>query len=107
MVSKSLIWIALVFPIDATVVVMQGVIKGIGKQKPAIMFQFVVFLLELPMSYYFGIYCGLGLPGLFLGFVIGCTLMIVIYWRVLVHEDWQEIANRVNKSMTQSPKDPF
>ena len=101
--ATCLVYYAVVFPFDAVQNELTGVIRGIGKQRPATIANLFCFLvLSLPGSYLFGVTLKLDLMGLFLGLGIAVVILCAGYAFVIVHEDWDKIALRVNTKMAKN-----
>ena len=72
----------------------QGIFRGIGKQKYAFyLIVFSFYFIGLPLSYTIGIYWGYGLTGLWYGISIGLVILTAAYiYLSLYHFNWQVIA---------------
>jgi MATE family multidrug resistance protein len=85
--ATSILPIAAAFQIfDGTQVVGAGVLRGMGRTRPAAVFNFVGFwVLALPLAWWLAFYRGMGIAGIWWGMVLGLgavALMLVVWiWR--------------------------
>ena len=60
---------------------------------------FTNLCVSLPLSYYFGIYLGYELRGLFAGMVIGELMLTFIYLKITWKNDWKKLSLLIRKGM--------
>lgn len=76
---------------------MQGMIRGLGKFKAATWsLMLSLYCVCLPLGYLFGLHWDMGLPGLWLGMLIGLVLLTSFYLFLTLYKfDWNAIADGV------------
>ena len=98
--SSSLNVYASIFILDATQVVMNGVIKGLGIQQEAKNYAFIsFFFVGLPSSYMLGIRLEQGIYGLWYGFAIGLFVLNSFYINLITSTNWEDIVISIQKSL--------
>ena len=80
LIVRILSILCVVFFLDATQVIQQGIIRGMGKIELGAAACFTGFyMIGLPLSYYFAFRMNLGLMGLWYGIIIGLVFLVVAY----------------------------
>jgi Na+-driven multidrug efflux pump len=81
-----------------------GALRGMGKQSNATKCVFAGFyFIGHPTSIMLGLYFGLGLPGLLMGFTVGSFSMgILFYMSLTFFTNWDEKAIEIRKKMLDS-----
>ena len=75
--------------------------RGLGKQLHATLVVLISsYLVALPCSFYFGVYCGWGVRGLWFGCANGMIFENLIYYILLTHSvNWRRLALEVSNKM--------
>lgn len=92
----------IVFFLDWLQVSLGGIIKGVGQQGIAsVASLFCMVCLNFPIGYLIGIHQGVGLPGLWIGFGIACTILALFYTGILVKLDWKKATIKASQDETK------
>lgn len=95
LISKWL-WLLSAYTLfDALQCVCCGALRGLGRPSLAACGNIVAYLVcGLPLCYAFGMYAGMGLPGLWLGFCIAVTVAFVVLNVALLCINWEKEAEK-------------
>lgn len=91
------------YVLDATQVLLQGVIKGLGIQQKAqnsAIFSF--FFVGLPAAYLLAFRLGFGIEGLWYGYSMGLLTLCVMYSAILLQSDWDQVAKEIRRRLKES-----
>ena len=81
--------------IDTLQIILNGIIKGLGKQKmTSIIVLIVLYPVNIPMAYMFGFVINYGLIGLWYSQLTAIILLAISYMIILLCLDWDDISNR-------------
>ena len=80
---------------DSAQGIFSGTVRGLGLQGQAVKFMLpAYYLIGFPLGLFFGFGLKLEVIGLWLGFTVSVTLQSMIFLRIILRANWQEIANR-------------
>ena len=81
--------------IDVILIILNGIVKGIGKQKPASVFViFVLYAINLPLGITLAFLINYGIIGLWMSQLTSALLLTISYVILLTLVDWENISTR-------------
>merc|ERR1719373_132737 len=89
-VASLLLILLLVVPLDSLQTVIDGILRGLGKQALAFKVKICcMWGVRVPLAIYMGFYAGLGVRGIWWGSAAGLGATMAIYTVLLLRIDWE------------------
>ena len=78
--SQNMIYLAVYFALDCIRFALQGIFRGLGKQKEIYLGAFILYyMVGVPVSAYLGLVMNQGISGLMIGIILGNSLVCIYF----------------------------
>ena len=98
-VASNIMAVAVFHVCDAQQVVLQGVLRGIGRQAAGAVINGISYVVcGLPIGYLLSLVLRIGVQGVWFGLAIGATLATIICLMVIARVDWHQASEAARRN---------